>query len=372
MKSGHDLGDALRQQKKHVKQYVDSVGRDLLSESNEEALIDEVVEKFIVHPLAVDRESMTRDETEIEFDITTRPDAYFPDSHRAGPIFVPGLRLVIHLPFSGDADLWDLTPNASSSTYPHGNVRASTSKSGGRIEFIIEGRSDDPPERFKGLLDPQLDDIDRYIGWQRKDADEFNASLSSFVSQVIQQRRERTAKQDGIGASLGIPRASRKAPEPPSREPRTKRTRAAARREPAPSEPKQWDVFVCHASEDKAEIARPLAEALQAEGLNVWYDEFSMTVGDSLRRKINEGIARSRFGVVVLSPTFFSKEWPQNELDGLTALEVEGRKVILPVWHEIERVGVAEFSPILADRLAASTDEGLDVLVAKLLRAIEG
>jgi hypothetical protein len=89
----------------------------------------------------------------------------------------------------------------------------------------------------------------------------------------------------------------------------------------------EWDVFVSHASEDKEEFARPLAQALKDRGLRVWFDEFTLRVGDSLRRSIDRGLAHSRYGVVVISPAFLSKEWPQKELDGLMAREVDGRKV---------------------------------------------
>ncbi|MGH3776791.1 MAG: toll/interleukin-1 receptor domain-containing protein [Pseudonocardiaceae bacterium] len=64
--------------------------------------------------------------------------------------------------------------------------------------------------------------------------------------------------------------------------------------------PKDWDVFISHASQDKDEIVRPLAIALQEQSLRVWYDEFELRIGDSLRRKIDQGIARSAFGIVVL------------------------------------------------------------------------
>ena len=71
-----------------------------------------------------------------------------------------------------------------------------------------------------------------------------------------------------------------------------------------------YDVFVSHATEDKEEVARPIANALTEAGLRVWYDEFELRIGDSLRRKIDHGLARSRFGIVVLSPSFFAKKWP--------------------------------------------------------------
>jgi TIR domain-containing protein len=128
-----------------------------------------------------------------------------------------------------------------------------------------------------------------------------------------------------------------------------------------------WDAFVSHATEDKEAFARPLAEALRARGLSIWYDEFTLTVGDSLRRSIDRGLARSQFGVVVLSPNFFSKEWPQKELDGLVAREVDGKKVILPVWHNIDVEGIRRFSPMLADRVAVSSRNGLQAVVNALI-----
>jgi hypothetical protein len=110
----------------------------------------------------------------------------------------------------------------------------------------------------------------------------------------------------------------------------------------------EYDAFICHASEDKASVAAPLAQALKARGLLVWYDEWALTIGDSLRQSIDRGLARSRHGIVVLSPAFFAKNWPQWELNGLLHKQLNGREVILPVWHGVERSDVAGHSPSLA------------------------
>jgi len=121
------------------------------------------------------------------------------------------------------------------------------------------------------------------------------------------------------------------------------------------AEAKEFDVFISHASEDKDAVVRPLAKALVAGGLRVWYDEFELRIGDSLRRKIDKGLANSRFGVVVLSRSFFGKGWPNYELDGLVTRAVSGDQVLLPVWHEMTKRELVEFSPSLADKLARST-----------------
>ena len=131
----------------------------------------------------------------------------------------------------------------------------------------------------------------------------------------------------------------------------------------------EWDVFICHASEDKDGFIRDLAKALQARGLKVWFDESTLTVGDSLRRSIDHGLARSRFGVVVISPHFLDKEWPQKELDGLFGREIGGAKVILPVWHNISAERIRSCSPMLADRLATRSSDGLHRVVEDLVAA---
>lgn len=118
---------------------------------------------------------------------------------------------------------------------------------------------------------------------------------------------------------------------------------------------KSYDVFISHASEDKDEIVRPFAYALQAEGLSVWYDEFEMKIGDSLRRKIDKCLANSRFGIVVLSKDFIKKGWTNYELDGIITKSISGEQVVLPIWHNITKKEVIDFSPSLADRLARNT-----------------
>jgi hypothetical protein len=136
------------------------------------------------------------------------------------------------------------------------------------------------------------------------------------------------------------------------------------------AEPK-YDVFISHASEDKEEVAIPLADYLIRHGLRVWLDTFELTIGDSLRRSIDKGLSESRFGLVILSPNFFKKEWPQRELDGLVAREDGKEKVILPIWHKISREEIVRFSPTLAGKLAASTANGMEYVAQQVLLAVQ-
>ncbi len=141
-----------------------------------------------------------------------------------------------------------------------------------------------------------------------------------------------------------------------------------------PSEPtaRDLDVFISHASEDKDEVVRPLAEALRKRGLDVWYDEFELKIGDSLRRKIDSGLARSRFGVVVLSQAFLGKGWTNYELDGLVTRAVSGEQVLLPIWHNITKKEVIQYSPSLADKLARSTaTHTVEEIAAEIIEVIK-
>jgi hypothetical protein len=132
-----------------------------------------------------------------------------------------------------------------------------------------------------------------------------------------------------------------------------------------------FDVFISHASEDKQAVARPLAEALRHEGFTVWLDEDEMRLGDSLHRVLDRGLSSARFGIVVLSPSFFAKAWTKSELGALLALEIEvGRTMVLPVWHGVGQVEVLRHAPLLADRIGVSTADGLDHVVQEVVAAV--
>jgi hypothetical protein len=129
-------------------------------------------------------------------------------------------------------------------------------------------------------------------------------------------------------------------------------------------------LFICHASEDRDDFVRPLAEALSKEYEKIWYSEYELTLGDRLLEKIDQGLATCDFGIVVLSKSFFEKKWPRAELDGLFARETLSRKMILPIWKDITESEVKVYSPILASRLAVSPTAGLPKVLEEIGRAV--
>ena len=122
-----------------------------------------------------------------------------------------------------------------------------------------------------------------------------------------------------------------------------------------------YDVFISHASEDKADFVNPLVEKLQDAGISVWYDALELQWGKSLREQIDNGIKRSKFAMLVLSQNFFKKQWPKRELDGILAKETITGNAPLPIWYNLTQEEVYEFSPTLSGIFSISTkDHSID------------
>lgn len=135
----------------------------------------------------------------------------------------------------------------------------------------------------------------------------------------------------------------------------------------------EYDVFVSHAWEDKADFVEAFVQALKDREIKVWYDKSKIKWGDSMRARIDDGLRKSKFGVAILSPNYIAegKYWTKAELDGLFQMESINGKTLLPIWHNLIKKQVMDYSPILASKLAMTTatmtaeeiaDELLDML----------
>lgn len=134
-----------------------------------------------------------------------------------------------------------------------------------------------------------------------------------------------------------------------------------------------YDVFVSHAWEDKSGFVDEFVAELRKLGIKVWYDTSEIKWGDSMRARIDDGLKKSRFGVAVLSPNYIKegKYWTKQELDGLFQLESINGKMLLPIWHNLTKKEVMEYSPIIGGKLAMSTATMTPAEIAKeLLRLL--
>lgn len=126
-----------------------------------------------------------------------------------------------------------------------------------------------------------------------------------------------------------------------------------------------FDAFISHASDDK-EFVRPLVSILRRLGYRVWFDEQELRVGDSLRALIDNGLSKSRVGIVVLSPAYFRKKWTTDELDALID------KPVLPIWHDIGLEEIRKHSPLLASKVGINTrDKSLADVAIELAESLK-
>ncbi len=130
--------------------------------------------------------------------------------------------------------------------------------------------------------------------------------------------------------------------------------------------------FVSHDSRDKDDIVRPLVLKLQSMMLPVWYDEYSLTVGSSLRNSIESGLKTCSKCILVLTPNFLAKGgWAKREYDTVFTRElVEDQDVILPIWAGVDRNAVYAYSPILADKVGLQWSSGIDEVSKALFRVL--
>lgn len=134
----------------------------------------------------------------------------------------------------------------------------------------------------------------------------------------------------------------------------------------------EYDVFVSHAWEDKEGFVDEFVTELEKLNIKVWYDKQRIKWGDSMRARIDEGLKKSKFGIAVISPDYIAdgKYWTKAELDGLFQLESVNGKMLLPIWHNITKQQVMNYSPIIASKLAMTTASMTAEEIAKEMKSL--
>lgn len=130
--------------------------------------------------------------------------------------------------------------------------------------------------------------------------------------------------------------------------------------------------FISHDSRDKEPFVRELAVTLQKMYCTVWYDDFSLVAGSSLRGSIEKGLRECHKCVLILSPHFISNGgWTKVEFDSVFTREIlEQRNVIIPIWHGVSKTQVYEYSPRLLDKVGVPSSLGVEEVARKVLHAV--
>jgi hypothetical protein len=132
--------------------------------------------------------------------------------------------------------------------------------------------------------------------------------------------------------------------------------------------------FISHDSKDKERVARPIATRLQQYLTPVWYDEFSLNVGDNLRQTIEKGLKECRKCILILSPNFLTNNgWTKTEFDSIFTRQIlEEDKLILPVWVDVTPKQVYDYSPSLLNVLGLKFNElGIEEVSRRLNNVIK-
>jgi hypothetical protein len=359
-----DTSASLDRHAQEVEEKIKTLTDEAIRQRSESDVAADLVNDELVRPLVLNEQSVEKHVDEVQ--IEAPADRYFQSG--PGRRLTQGYKFTCEYFFSGDAVLWKLRPKQWSSVLPRAMVHAEHGGRDGKLIVTTTAPGNPQPEDLLAGIESELRTIRQYIEWQTPQVNEFNKRLEQRIRAAVTKRFSQLESAKGLASALGaVIKSESKSPYPstvPSRSSTPQASRANAK--------KPHDVFISHASEDKEAIVRPLANALRAKGVEVWLDETELSLGDSLRRTIDRGLSASRFGLVVLSPRFFEKSWPQYELDGLVTREMQGQKVILPVWHEVSYHDVATYSPTLADKLAADTSKhSVDEIADQVTRALK-
>jgi len=348
------------QQKKMLEE-IGQLPSALLLNGNTDEIASELAEKYSINVPKLNKSGIRGQQEPVQVDVSRDQTRAIFD--RSRPLYMEGTRVVIFVPFEGDAALFEIRPDTFTSVLPMGRVV------GQELQFTKEGVGI-TKEQLAKEKDGWLTQIEQYLEWHRKGLGGFNESLKGAALQAIEKRRQKLQADQNLLSDLGVPVgpapgqtiASQVMPSPAA--PRRAKTEAAS------PNPGNFDFFISYAGEDRAVVAE-LVPALERKGYAVWWDKGQITIGDRLSQKIDEGLRRSRFGVVIVSRAFIAKRWPDAELRALANRAVNsGHKVVLPVLVGITHNEFAEAYPILGDIVSATFTGDHAALVAEISAAV--
>ena len=201
--SDGDLSDILRSMQDGARQMVDAIPKDQFLSNSIDDLVTHISAKLKPSPLKLYEDSRTMQHTEVNIDVSGYPNRNVFREH--GPIYVPGVRVTVSIPYSGTYDLWKLKPNRWQSIFPHGQVTQPNNEGIGSLDIIIEQPNDEDPAKIKEAIERELQSIRVYLGSQKQQIEQHNSSIESIVRQHVEARRERLTRHDKLSDLLEIP-----------------------------------------------------------------------------------------------------------------------------------------------------------------------
>lgn len=208
----NDLDDNLRHFSAQIGGKVDAIHKDQFLATPEDDLVEHIYSEIEVNPITLHEDAKVMEQYETKIDVTGHQgrDTF----RRRGPMYMPGVKVVVSIPYTGDPGLWRCRPNRWTSVFPRGDVREPNQDGIGHLDFVFEQPIDEPPDNIKQRLDRELMNIRSYLDSQRKQIEQFNAAAPENIRQALRARKERLKTHNGIQELLGIP-LKRRADAPP-------------------------------------------------------------------------------------------------------------------------------------------------------------
>jgi hypothetical protein len=270
--------DVLAHRQESLKSEVHDLPSTTFERYSLQELARDLTLKFKIEIPVLEEDKAYISHREVDMDVSRDPMRMIWD--RSGPFYVKATEIKFSIPFKGDPSWFDVRPSSFNLNPPRGEIR-------GQELHLVYTRTDDDAAAVKSEYERSLQSIKQYLSWQEGSITDFNSKVGQQVETLISQRKQKLDSAANMVASIGLPIKQN------NKTPKVDEVKASNLNRNIKS-PKKWDVFISHASEDKAQLARPLASALNDRGISVWYDELSLKMGDSLRSSIDFGLANSR------------------------------------------------------------------------------
>jgi len=191
-----DLRDALEGHARTMDKEIAEAPEGHLMQADEDEWVAALVERYSVDAPQLQAEQWWQDApAEIKYDVSGHPGR---DIRGSGPFYVNGIRVVVHVPFTGEADLFKFTPNTRDWNPPTADIRS------GEVLVAVEYPADSPID-VRATAQGVIDKINKYLGWARNDAEQFNRGLAQRARSAIQARRNRVREAYTRAQETGIP-----------------------------------------------------------------------------------------------------------------------------------------------------------------------
>lgn len=356
--SEYELHDVLEEQRSKIRELAANIPAEFLLSNSLDESAEEAVKELRVEPIEFVGE-ISVEQIEAKVDVSRDPMRYISD--RGRPSYIDGIKLIYHVPFTGDSQLFRCRPTQFSLSSPYAGIRDG--------ELLFEySVTDGDIMKTKPRFEKDLNEIRKWIGWQREQVDRYNASIATEARPLLEFRLKSLTLSQTQFADLGFKVHTK--PEPAKDiSAKTINNQSKSKSSRTDTATKKYDVALSFAGEDR-EYVESVAEILRSKGVVVFYDRFEKV--DMWGRNLVDHLSKvyeheSRFIVMFVSEHYALKSWPNHERKSAQARAVKMQEdCILPARFDDTEIPGMPTSISYVDLRSTSLEELATMIVEKL------